>query len=191
MSIQSKPSTLTLAPRTLVFFIDDTGHELLNDPTQKVFGLGGCAIMSELLETNVRKPWREVRRAITGNENNPLHAADVRNPNQQQIDAVAQFFKTQPIGRFGAICSVETDFNCDLTPLRTVAEILKQRIIEIAKWQPFDSVTIIFEHSERLEQQIENVFPISGLKLMAGLYLWSCAGCTSLHMSQGWKSRIF
>jgi hypothetical protein len=151
-------SELQVTPATLLFFIDDTGHELLNDPVQKVFGLGGCSIMGGALDTIVRRPWCEVRRTVLGTLDAPLHAADIKNPTSEQIDAVTGFFRNQTVGRFGAICSVETKLDSDLTPLRIVAELLKRRITEIAKWQHFDSITLIFEHSERLAAKIEEIF---------------------------------
>lgn len=143
----------------LLFFIDDTGHELLNDTQQRVFGLGGCSIMGGQLDSIIRKPWREVRRVVAGSPDEPLHAADIIKPSKEQIDAVVEFFRRQPIGRFGAICSVDTDLDRDrLAPLEAVARVLMNRIVEIAKWQPFESVALIFEHSERLESSIEHVF---------------------------------
>jgi uncharacterized protein DUF3800 len=151
-------STLQAKPSTLFFFIDDTGHELLDDPVQKVFGLGGCSVMGGALDALVRQPWREIRRTVLGSPDAPLHAAEIKNPTKDQIDAVTGFFRRQPVGRFGAICSVQTKLDADLTPLWTVAELLKRRIADIAKWQPFDSVAVIFEHSERLAPKIEQVF---------------------------------
>jgi hypothetical protein len=151
-------SQLEITPSTLLFFIDDTGHELLDDPTQKAFGLGGYSVMGDALESLVRQPWREVRQALAGSPDAPLHAAEIKNPTKGQIDAVAGFFRSQPLGRFGAISSVQTKLGADLTPLWTVAELLKRRTVEIAQWQPFASVSIVFEHSERLAPKIEPAF---------------------------------
>jgi hypothetical protein len=39
-----------------------------------------------------------------------------------------------------------------------VAEALKKRLLEVLKWQPFDCVEIIFEHSQRLAPKIERAF---------------------------------
>jgi hypothetical protein len=149
---------LKLATDCLAVFIDDTGNELLNDPFQKVFGLGGCAVIASQLDSILRHPWREVRRIINGSPEVPLHATDLVNPSPPQINAIAKFFKTQKIPRFGAICSVETDLDHDLSPLFVVAGVLKLRILDILKWQPFRSVEIIFEHSQRLAPKTENVF---------------------------------
>ena len=148
---------LILSADSLAVFVDDTGDELLQDPFQKVFGLGGCAVMGSNLDKVIRQPWREVRREIAGSPDKPLHATDVH-PSSEQIETISSFFKTQPFARFGAICSVETDLDRDLAPLIVTVETLKRRILEILKWQPFRSVEIVFEHSQRLAQKIEAAF---------------------------------
>jgi hypothetical protein len=56
----------------LLFFIDDTGHEDLDGPP--VYGLGGCSVMAPQLESIIRAPWREIRRAVKGSPDVQLHA---------------------------------------------------------------------------------------------------------------------
>ena len=107
---------LNLSDNCLLVFIDETGHELLNDPVQKVFGLAGCAVISGSLDTAVRQPWRDVRRIVVGTPDAPLHAADHREPTRQQLDAVNNFFK-KPFARFGAVCSVEARLDDPLTAM--------------------------------------------------------------------------
>src|SRR6266540_720589 len=97
---------LTVKPQSLLVFVDETGDELLRDPVQKVFGLAGCAVMAEDLDGFVRKPWLEVRRVVAGSPDSQLHATDIRQPSQNQIEAIASFFQKQPFARFGSICSL-------------------------------------------------------------------------------------
>ncbi|MGJ0483624.1 MAG: DUF3800 domain-containing protein [Methylomicrobium sp.] len=149
---------LNLPKDSLVVFVDETGHELLNDPLQKVFGIGGFAVLAQQLDTIVREPWREIRQLVAGSADAQLHAADIVKPSQEQINAISGFFKIQPISRFGVICSVETDIDDALTPFILISEALKLRLLHMMKWQPFQSVEIIFEHSERLAPMIENAF---------------------------------
>jgi hypothetical protein len=155
---------LNLPANCLAVFVDDTGNELLKDSFQKVFGLGGCAVMVADLDTMVRHPWREVRRAVGGSPDARLHAADICKPTQQQLQVIAGFFRTQPFARLGAICSLQSDLDKDISPIMAVARSLGNRIAGILKWQPFSSVEIIFEHSERLAPQIEKVFGAFDLK---------------------------
>ena len=149
---------LALSDTCLAIFVDETGDELLRDPYQKVFGLAGCAVMALYLDAVVREPWKEVRKAVSGTPDARLHATDIASPTPDQLEAIAGFFRSQPVSRFGAICSVETTLDEDISPLAGVARALGNRVADIAKWQPFGSVAIIFEHSQRLASQIERVF---------------------------------
>jgi len=149
---------LALPDTCLAVFVDETGDELLCDPYQKVFGLAGCAVMAPHLDAVVREPWKDVRRAVAGSPDARLHATDITRPTPDQLNAIAGFFRSQPFSRFGAICSVETTLEEDIRPLAAVARALGNRVADIARWQPFESVAIVFEHSQRLAPQIEQVF---------------------------------
>ena len=54
---------LNLPEKSLVVFIDDTGHEALVKG-HPVYGLGGCAAMAHDLDRLVRHPWHEVLRKV-------------------------------------------------------------------------------------------------------------------------------
>lgn len=149
---------LPLPDTCLAVFVDETGDELLRDPFQKVFGLAGCGVMAPSLDMVVRDPWKDVRNAVTGSPDAHLHATDIRCPTPDQLEAIDGFFRSQPFSRFGAICSVQTTLYEDIGPLSAVARALGNRLADIARWQPFGSVVIFFEHSERLAPQIEQVF---------------------------------
>jgi len=114
--------------------------------------------MVPYLDAVVREPWKDVRRAVAGSPDARLHATDITSPTPDQLNAIAGFFRSQPFSRFGAICSVETTLDKDNRPLAAVARALGNRVADIAKWQPFGSVAIIFEHSQRLAPQMEQVF---------------------------------
>lgn len=140
---------LALSDTCLAVFVDETGDELLRDPFQKVFGLAGCAVMARHLDTVLREPWKDVRRAMAGSPDARLHATDIRSPRPDQLTAIGGFFRSQPFSRFGAISSAETTLDKDIRPLSAVARALGNRLADIAKWQSFGSVAIVFEHSER------------------------------------------
>src|SRR5439155_9854091 len=55
-----KRMELKLPEKSLVVFVDDTGHEALVKG-HPVYGLGGCAVMADDLERVVRRPWHEAR----------------------------------------------------------------------------------------------------------------------------------
>jgi hypothetical protein len=149
---------LILPSRCLVVFVDDTGHEALV-PGHTVYGLGGCAVLVEDLERLVRQPWREVRRAVTGSSDTPLHASEFsQKATPQDIKAVADFFRQQPFARLGAILSVNTQLVPELSPVKSIANALGLRIVDIAKWMAFSELCIIFEASERADELIKEAF---------------------------------
>lgn len=148
---------LKLPPDCLTVFLDDTGDEYLKDPCQPFFGLAGFAVIASQLDAVVREPWGAVRRALGGAHQKPIHAAGLY-PTTEEFAVIATYFRTQPIARFGAVCTASTDLETDLGPVRVVAEVLKRRMLNILQWQPFKSVEIIFEHSQRLEKKIETAF---------------------------------
>ncbi len=42
--------------------------------------------------------------------------------------------------------------------MMAIAGVLKNRIVDIAKWTPFTEVNVIFESSDRADRQIEEAF---------------------------------
>jgi hypothetical protein len=149
---------LRLPESSLVVFVDDTGHERLVEG-HNVYGLGGCAVMANDLDRVVRQPWHAVRRKVTGSADTPLHAATfARTATQEQIETVAEFFRTQPFARIGATVSVKSRLTGDLGPIDIIAGVLKKRIVEIAKWTRFTEVHVVFESSDRADRHIEAAF---------------------------------
>lgn len=148
---------LILSDGTLAVFVDDTGHEALVEG-HPVYGLGGCAVMAPDLDRLIRHPWREVRRKVTGSPDTPLHAASFsRTHTQEQIEIVVDFFRTQPFARLGAIITMQATRG-GMEPLLVIAGVLKNRIVDVAKWTPFRDVKVIFEASDRADRQIEQAF---------------------------------
>ncbi len=154
---------LLLNDRSLVVFVDDTGHErLVKD--HPVYGLGGCAIMASDLDRIVRQPWREVRKFVKGSENEPLHACKFwRRATEKQKKVVSSFF-TYPFFRFGAILSINTQYSQDIEIIEIIAKTLQSRIRDIAKWTRFEELHVIFESSERANDLIQKEMQDFGLQ---------------------------
>jgi hypothetical protein len=123
--------TLTLAEQTLVVFVDDTGHERLVEG-QPVYGLGGCAGMAHDLERVIRHPWHEVRRKVRGSPDLPLHAAALGHPHAARTSRRWLFFP-KPFARIGAIFSAKAGREDGISAIGTIAAVLKQRIVNIAR----------------------------------------------------------
>ena len=149
---------LKLAEKSLVMFVDDTGHEALVKG-HSVYGLGGCAVMADDLDRVVRQPWHEVRRKVSGSADTPLHASSFgRTATDEQIRIVADFFRTQPFARLGAIVSVRSKLIGEMGPVATIARVLQKRMVDIAKWTPFQEVHFVFESSDRADRLTEEAF---------------------------------
>ena len=153
-----EPMQLDLSECALAVFVDETGHESLV-PGHSVYGLGGCAVLAADLDRVLRHPWHEVRRKVRGSADAPLHAASFGHPPRpEDIETVASFFRTQPFARIGAIIPVTAKRVGAVTVMRVVAETLKRRIVDIARWTQFTEVHVVFESSSRTDQLIEEAF---------------------------------
>ena len=131
-----KQMELKLPEKSLVVFVDDTGHEALVEG-HPVYGLGGCAVMADDLDRVLRHPWHEVRRKVTGSADTPLHASSFgRTATDEQIGVVADFFRTQPFARLGAIVSVTSKLAGDMGPVATIAKVLQKRIVDAVPGGP-------------------------------------------------------
>jgi len=165
-TVQAIPveTLLPLPDDCLAVFVDDTGHEaLLKD--HPVYGLGGCATPGRDLDRYIRDPWREVRRLVTGSPDTPLHANEfARSATQDDILNVAKFFRVNPFARLGGIVSFKSQLSDHLDSIRTIADVLKERIRQTASHTPCGSVAIIFESSDRADRLIEAAFQDFGLE---------------------------
>jgi hypothetical protein len=149
---------LVVPNRCLAVFVDDTGHEALA-PGASVYGLGGCAVMGRDLERLIWQPWKELRRRVTGSPDTQLHASDFpRLAKPGDIEAVAEFFRTQPFARIGAIISVNTKLSDELSLMRTMKTVLQLRITDIVEATLCREVKVIFEASQRADKLIEDAF---------------------------------
>lgn len=155
---------LILSPETLVFFIDDTGHERLV-PDQPIYGLGGCGVMARDLDIALNAPWRDVRRLVTGSTDAPLHAAQFSmSPAPDHIKAVAAFFAGGCFARIGATIDIGASVVPEIDHLTIVARTLMNRIVDVARWTPFREVAIVFEASQRADALIEAALQGIGLE---------------------------
>jgi hypothetical protein len=155
---------LTLPDDCLATFVDDTGHETLVKG-HPVYGLGGCAALVRDLGSIIRAPWCEVRRKVTGSPNMPLHANTFAGfATKENIKTVADFFRSQPFARLGAIISLKTKLADELGSVPTIAKVLQERIRQIASRTAFRSVAVIFESSDRADRLVKEAFQGFGLQ---------------------------
>jgi hypothetical protein len=162
-----KPN-LEIEDRSLALFVDDTGHEAFNG--QPFYGLGGCAALGRDIDHIIFRPWRELRRQVTGSPDTHLHASKFRNiAKPGDVEAIASFFRTQPFYRFGAVVTRKTRFTPELSVMKTLASALELRFNEIVAKTLCKRVYIVFESSQRADGLIQEAF--QGLVIHRGTKL--------------------
>lgn len=115
--------------------------------------------MAPELESIIRAPWREICRAVKGSPDVQLHANTIpRETTPEQQALVGAFFQSQPFGRFGAVLNTSTNLHPEMSPIQTIAEVMRNHLAQISAWQLSNSVAIIFEASERADRLIERTF---------------------------------
>jgi hypothetical protein len=90
----------------------------------------------------------------------PLHASDLKDVTAAQLNAVGNFFRTQPFGRFGVTMTVETVLPEDHNTMTTIPRVLSNRWAELASRvsPPPVEVAVLFESSHRLDPLVERHF---------------------------------
>jgi hypothetical protein len=153
-------STLFLPRGCLVFFLDESGDERISDPKHPIFCIGGCAVGAHRLEVQLAAPWERMKGAHFGGAKTAMHAAELHQPNKDQLSALAQFFEERPIARFAAVMTATTALPAGVEPMAIMAGSVLARVEEIAnQTRPRPrSLALVFEANERLGPAIERHF---------------------------------
>ncbi len=154
--LESNKGQIVLGSKTLLFAIDETGHEDLNDPNCPVFGFGGCGCMVRDYSRLIEKPWELICEKYFTEVERPMHATDLRKPSKEQIDILNRFFTTFEFFRVATIASKKTINMQNYETIKIMANILLNRLCDVGKWADFNRVVIIFEESQRIEMEIMN-----------------------------------
>jgi hypothetical protein len=144
----------------LLVFMDETGHETFAGD-HPYFAVGGCACVGAHHAAVVAQ-WREVRRAINGDPDAPLHAADLEYA-EENFAVLSQFFKSPAFARFGVAATKKTNFAVDMHAMAAVMGMLKQHIARIVERLPCSTVALIFESSQRGDPLVQQHFVGLGL----------------------------
>lgn len=141
---------VTFGPETFFVFIDETGEENFNDKNYPIFGLGGCAVQVQDYDRLINAPWLYMKNNYFGGADKPLHANKLRTPSIEQLGALNHFFTKFHFCRIAAIVSDKTVFCGNCNPYEIVAGALKNRILDVFKWQQsLKRLVLIFEDSQR------------------------------------------
>lgn len=139
---------------TLLVGVDETGHELFADKRHPVFGLGGCAMLVRHYEEHLDHPWRQMKEHFFGGATTQLHAADLRSPSAEQVQALGHFFTSHPFFRFAAMAA-SSYANTTQAPLtQLLGHTVWEHVAEVAKWTQPTEVVVVIEDSERLRREL-------------------------------------
>lgn len=156
---------IELPGNALIVALDDTGHDLFA-PTHPAFGLGGCAFLVRDYGNLIDDPWRDMKNIHFSGSDIALHAAKLRSPTTEQIEALQIFFSQLPFFRF-AVMSAETMTNETKHSLLKIAcRSIMDRIAEISKWAQPSEVAIVIESSQRIEKDL--ILELSGYCMSNG-----------------------
>ena len=144
---------LTLSPSTLLVAIDDTGNESF-PPKDRCFGSGGCACLVRDYGALIETPWWKMKEEHFGGWSKPMHAADLRNLTEGQMQAVGTFFETNYFFRFACMAAESADHCEEISIITAVGALLMDRVLDIATVTRTTEVTAIFEHSQRLNKSV-------------------------------------
>jgi hypothetical protein len=119
MATTPRREEIQVLPFSLMIVVDETGHEEFSDPRHPVFGFGGCAMLSVLLDQEIRTPLRAMKAAHFGGADIPLHAASLRSPTAEQLGALSDFFQNGHFVRFGVVIHNLAKIPSGVTPYLT------------------------------------------------------------------------
>lgn len=145
-------------PDTFLLFIDETGEEYFPDPNFPIFGYGAIGLPAHLYPTNIVIPWEYLKENAFGGKDKPLHAADLKQPSNQQLKLLDTFFRRCAFCRVAAILSDKTVFDKGIDIHHVVARGFYNRITDVCKWTVFDQIFMIFEDSQRTGGRIIDYF---------------------------------
>ena len=143
-----------LAGSTLVVAIDDTGHEAFADSNFPVFGLGGCCFLVKDYRRLIDGPWNFMCQRFFPEHKRPMHAADLWQPTDEQLDAFRHFFEKFQFFRVATTISKQAANEIHADFISVVGASLLSRIADVGKWAEFDRLFIIVEQSDRIQNRI-------------------------------------
>jgi len=156
-------------PRSLLVFIDETGNEDYSDPKNPTFGRGGCAVLGADYKTQIKKPWRKLKREKLGGANKPFHATafEQSKPRLVQITAINRFLR-QPFWRFAAMSDAGTELPPGIDGHKAIS-FVTVRFIEklVATYDDLAEVVLIFEASGRGDELVRQDFDLANMNLVS------------------------
>jgi len=153
LTLIAESTSIELPANTLLVALDEAGHEGFA-PTHRAFGLGGCACLVRHYGQLLDDPWRAMKDVLFEGSTVPLHAADLRSPTEAQLEALGIFFTKFQFFRFAVMAAETFENSTELQLIKIVCRSVLDRVAEIAAYAHPTGVALIFEHSERIGQDV-------------------------------------
>jgi hypothetical protein len=158
--------------RTLLIFIDETGHEEFADPFAPFFGFGGCLCPVPTYESWIEGPWSRVETNFP-KEMLPLHAAELQPAEltAKQLASISSFFTRRSFQCFAAVVSDQVLNETEEVLYHIMARVTFERVLEMTRCIheiDFEQIVMIFEHSERTDRMMADYFRRYDLKKRDG-----------------------
>lgn len=152
---------VSLESTCLMVAIDETGDELLSDPNNPIFGLGGCVILAHDYAHLIREPWQAMKEKHFQGKDSPLHATELHptNMSDAQLCALVEFFSENDFSRVAALATKWTTKPSDIAPYHLIVPVLYKRVEKVISHPHLiSSVALLKEASERTDVLAEKYF---------------------------------
>lgn len=149
-------------PRSnLLIFLDETGDEGYSDPKHPVFGIGGCALISDEYLRRFRPQWNRLKRDILNLADAPFHAVEFERskPTQAQIESINAFLK-RGFFRIAVTTDINTKRPTGFDGHETVSTVMCDYIRRLTRCYSVRRCMVFFEHSERANELLERNLPL-------------------------------
>ncbi|HYV97823.1 MAG TPA: hypothetical protein VE967_10235 [Gemmatimonadaceae bacterium] len=163
----SRDGDTIIQPNWLVVTIDETGDTTRRDPRHPVFGLAGCAVLAKDYDASLATPWMRMKDRVFDGRQSALHAADLRQPSEEQISALNSFFRDAPIARFGAFITDRSALHVPVAPYAVVGAMLIRQLAQVLRIWQCNGITLVVESSPKHDDQFFELF--STLEFKAGM----------------------
>jgi hypothetical protein len=154
--MQLPQDEVSISNKSLLVFIDDTGHETFAG-NQDYYGLGGCVILGAAYEC-LKRRWGEVRQRLTGSPDTPLHASDMQLRTSASFAVLRSFFLDRSFARMAVTSTAHTRLPANMLAAVPVFAKLQEYLAEAAACIPCDEVVIIVEASQRADPLLREHF---------------------------------
>lgn len=154
LTLVSESGRIKLPSTALVVALDETGHEDFADTNYPVFGLGGVAFLVGDYCATLANPWEALKERHFPNLKGAMHASELRQPTRDQLEALNSFFANMQFFRIAVMASRDFANQSRAPVLQLVCRHLLECVAEISSIVQPTEITIVFENSERLDNQV-------------------------------------